>query len=122
MCCITHEGKSLVVTTDVLAIRCYSRDSGELVWRAEGKFPGMGKKMEPFGITADGQGHLFVADLKNQCVQKFSAGGKYLGVLVKQGEEGLGEPYCLKWNGFISPLIVAHSKDGMEHISVVHLE
>ncbi len=36
MCCTEYEGKSLVVTTDGF-IRCYNRESGELVWKVKKK-------------------------------------------------------------------------------------
>ena len=121
MCCIEDEGKSWVVIIDILAIRCYNRDSGELVWKVEGKLPGMGEQMCPGDITTDRLGHLFVADFRNNCncIHKFSLTGEYLGVLVKEGEQGLGEPRCVRWNDATSSLVIAHKKDGGYYISVV---
>ncbi len=121
LCCVENEKKSVVVTTDYYhsTIRCYSKDSGKLLWKVEGKLPGMGEQMKPDGITTDGEGLLFVTDLKNKCIHQFSADGEYVGVLLRKGEEGLGFPGCVQWNETNSSLVVAHVKDGQMHISVV---
>ena len=123
MCCITFEGKSLLVTTDQWdsAIKSYSRESRELVWSKEGRLPGMGKEMGPWDITADGQGYLFVADESNKCIQKFCITGKYLGVLLKEGEQDLGELKHVQWNSATSSLVVVHQKGKEGHISVVNV-
>ena len=123
MCCTTYNGKPLVVTTHCTnsAIRCYKRDSGELVWKVEGKLPGMGKKMRPWDITADGWGHLFVADIDNKCIQKFSVTGEYLGVILEEGEQGLGDPRHVRWNESNSALVVGHEKDNNYLVSVVYV-
>ncbi len=112
MCCTEDEGKSLVITTDYCqkAIRCYNRDSGKLLWKVEGKLPGMGKKIGPRDITVDGLGHLFVTDENNKCIQKLSGTGEYLGVHLKEGDQGLGELKDVQWHDASSSLVVGHAK------------
>ncbi len=81
----------------------------------------MESSMFPMSVTADGQGHLFVTDGENHCIKKFSVDGEYLGILLNEGEQGLGEPYCLKWNDATSFLVVAHKKYDGYYISVISL-
>ena len=75
--------------------------------------------IRPKGVTTDGQGHVFVTDENNKCIQIFSAGGKYVGVLLKEGQQGLGEPRRVRWNDATSSLVVAHKKDRNIFISVI---
>ena len=56
------------------------------------------------GVTTDGQGHLFVCDYGNQCIQKFSVDGVYKGALVTDRE--LGRPHQVAWCENTDSLVV----------------
>ena len=60
------------------------------------------------GVTTDGNGHLFVCDVNNDCVQMFSTDGMYMGPLIKKGEQGLGCPEWIRWFEESSSLVVSH--------------
>ncbi len=81
-----------------------------------------GKYMMPTGITADGQGHLFVTDENNRCIPTYSVTGEHQGVLLEEGEQGLGESQSVRWSDARSSLVTAHrTKDG-SYISVISLQ
>ncbi len=44
----------------------------------------------PFGVAVDGQGNVYVCDVKNARIQKFDSGGKFL---AKSGRSGSGDGY-----------------------------
>ena len=98
----------------------YTLPGGELKWRVSGKLPEMMKKIEAKRLTADDQGHLFVCDQGNDCVHALSArDGSHLGVVVREGEEGVRTPYNVTWHQESKSLVVAHQKDNTYwHLSV----
>ena len=77
------------------------------------------------GVTTDGNGHLFVCDVNNACVQMFSTEGTYIGPLIKKGEQGLGCPKWICWCKASSSLLVSHNEgdqtDSNVKISVIKL-
>ncbi len=55
MCCVKHEGKSLVVVSDYIsgdesvdssAMRCYNRDGGKLMWKTKVTWDGKNDKAQ----------------------------------------------------------------------------
>ena len=60
------------------------------------------------GVTTDRNGHLFVCDVNNACVEMFSTDGTYIGPLIKKGEQGLGCPEWIRWCETSSSLVVSH--------------
>ena len=64
--------------------------------------------LSPQGLTIDGKGQLYICDPNNGCIQMFSSGGEYKGVLLRQGEQGLGTPWSVRWCNSKSLLIVLH--------------
>ncbi|HCH08246.1 MAG TPA: hypothetical protein DEW32_03475, partial [Dehalococcoidia bacterium] len=62
-----------------------------------------GEFNSPWGITADGQGHVYVADHKNHRIQKFNADGEFV---FELGSHGKGD------NQFDHPSSVAVDSDG----------
>ena len=89
------------------------------IWRVSGKLPGMQHEIRASGVTTDGQGHLFICDFNNKCVHALSIqGGKHLGVVVREGEEGLGTPYKVTWHRESASLVVINEKDGVYHLSI----
>ena len=75
--------------------------------------------MRARGIAADEQGHLYVCDADNKCVQMFSLNGDYLGSVLRYGEQNLGIPNRICWCHKMSSLVVAHQeKYGRFYIDV----
>ena len=110
MCC-TYQIKKVffIITRGHDGIYCYDLNTGNMVWSANGKPSGMSQQMLLSGVTTDGRGHLFVCDGGNSCIQMFSVSdGKYLGALLKAGEEELGTPHLIRWCFRSSSLIVTH--------------
>ena len=110
MCsCLSGKNEFLVTTRGHDGIYCYDLNSGNIVWSAIGKPSGMSQQMKLSGVTTDGRGHLFVCDAGNVCIQMFSVSdGKYLGALLKAGEEELGTPHLIRWCFRSSSLTVTH--------------
>ena len=109
----------LVITSYGEGVFAYTLDGGELKWRVSGKLPGMEHEIHAYGVTADEQGHLFVSDWENECVHVLSArNGTHLGVVVREGQEGVGTPNNVAWHSESASLIVVHWKDAFYHLSV----
>ena len=82
----------------------------------------MNKIVKAQGLTADENGRLFICDDNNKCVQMFNvADGRYLGTLIENGKQGLGDPVRIVWCSRMSSLVVIHFKDGI-FITVFLLE
>ena len=128
--CVAHDG---IKTNNNILIGTFGKNprerlkafdigSNTIKWNCDG-LPDMEKKFEPYGVTTDQHGHLFVCDQGNACVQIFSVkDGKYLGPLIKSGEQGLGVPRWIRWSKDKKSLIVSHKKvHGSVNISVLQL-
>ena len=112
------QSKQLLVTANQSEVHVYNTYSAELVWKMRGQLPGHHSKFNLQSITTCGVGHLFVCDGNNHCVEMFSvADGKYLGAVLKQGKQSLGEPKKICWSEHTCSLIVAHCTDGEWSIS-----
>ena len=65
----------------------------QIEWSFDESMRGMKEKLQPRGVTADDQGHVFVCDEANACIQLFSvSNGSYSGTLLKMGRKGRGMP------------------------------
>ena len=124
--------KSLLVTTHFSTvfdkriesgIRAYNTATQEMEWCITGKIGEARTEAEisPCGVATDGRGHLFICDPVNGCVQMFSTVGQYLGVLLKEGDHGLGKPRWLCWIQGISSLVLTHEKNKLCYIDVIHV-
>ena len=81
----------------------------ESSWAQFGKQgDGDGEFNMPWGITIDKQGNIFIADWRNDRIQKFTADGKFL---MKFGSSGSGE------GEFNRPTDVAVDKDGIIYVA-----
>ena len=96
----------------------YNVDSGEMVWTVKGKQPGTDEDICGVAVTSDGNGHLFVCDSNNNCVQMFSTDGNHQGRLEIEDEETLGKLKMIRWCSSSSSLIVVHSRDGQKYDSI----
>ena len=87
----------------------YNVDTEEQKWKVKEKNPtSMPDNICFAGVTTDGNGHLFVCDINNSCVQMFSTDGTYIGPLIKKGDQGLGCPEWIRWCEASSSLVVSH--------------
>ena len=128
LCYVKDRNKHLVVTThEWNAVVAFDVTSGQLEWSVKGKLSGM-KEIAPCGVLTDGRGHLLVSDLNNAALQMFSSDGKYLGVAIRAGEQGLGSPWFFNWCEQISSFAVVHrhhdasastSENAFQEISVL---
>ena len=111
MCFVQDGDKQLLVYTAADTI-CdngkffvYNMAADKLEWKVGGNLPGMSKKMFAGGIVSDGQGHLFVCDGYNSCIQIFSVvDGQYLGCLTKDLKD-LGQSYGIFWSEKASSVV-----------------
>ena len=110
MCLVTKNEREVLICLFDGADGIYARNwSNQLLWSVEGAMGGT-KEIRCVSVATDGTDHLFVCDEANECIQRFSTDGLYMGCLVRQGEHGLGEPRLVRWCKKSSSLIVAHSK------------
>ena len=101
----------LVITKGREGVLCYTRE-GNVMWKVSGKRPAMEWEINACGVTADEQGHLFVCDKENSCVHELFAGdGKHLGVVVRQGQDGVGKLYNSAYHQDSASLVVAHGNE-----------
>ena len=87
LCCVKHGGdKELVIMTRANnGLVAFSTQRGQQAgWTVKGKLTGMSMDMSVWGITSDGQGHLFVCDINNSCVQMFTTSGRYMGTVLRK--------------------------------------
>ncbi len=75
-------------------------------WGTSGEEPGQFR--EPMGIAVDNEGNVYVADARNQRVQKFTPQGEFL---VTYGTPGTGP------GQFEKPVDVAVDADGAVYVS-----
>ena len=126
MCVVQGGDRELLVATDGGKhggrVCAYNTATDELEWSVKGKLEGMQKEMGVRGVTTDGRGHLFLCDLDNSCIQLFCTDGRYLGVLMRQGEHGLGRPFDIRWCVATSSLVVGHSMRRERYISFIKVQ
>ena len=114
VCFAQHAGEQLVVVTCGVptashgGIFGYDAKTKKVKWQVEGELAGMTKSIKAQEVTTDGQGHLFVSDNHNKCIQMFDFNGNYLGGVLKKGDHGLRTPRALTWCKGLSSLVVVH--------------
>ena len=117
ICTVKNNGKRLLVTIqDFNPISAYGMKSDELKWSVSGSQAEMKEPLSLQSITTDGRGHLFACDCANKCILMLSTNGKHMEAVLREGEQGLGVPWWIRWSQELSSLIVAH---GVDEISVV---
>ena len=122
MCMAELENETLLIVISRDAnelIKAYSSTTGQLKWSVQKKISS--ETFMSYGATGDGNGRIFVADATNNCIQMFSTSdGQYLGCFMKQGDQGLGAVYRLRWCEAMPSLVVVHWKDSTTFISEIH--
>ena len=121
MCCVKQAEKELLIMTRANnGLVAFSTQRGHQGgWTVKGKLTGMNMDMSVWGITSDGHGHLFVCDINNSCVQMFSTSGRYMGTLLREGDQGLAQPWLIRWCDTTSSLVVVHIKNREYQVSVI---
>ena len=90
-------------------LKAFSQDSKHVKWHIHGSLQGTTDHIRVSGVTSDDRGNLFVCDFANKCVHLFKAeDGTHLGVLLRQGEAGLGVSRKVGWCCKASTLVIAH--------------
>ena len=100
----------------------YHESDGTLKWSVMEKFPEVGKKIWPCGMTTDKEGRLFVRDSHkgNNCIHMFRVvDGSYLGCLIREGERGLGDLGRIFWSITANSLLVSHGRGDDESITTL---
>ena len=117
--CMKYINENLLAITVEKGLRTFQIDTGSVKWEKKDiQLPGQNENCKLSYMAADRKGHLFVKDLNNKCIQMFSASdGQYLGCLIKEGEQGLGELRQICFNASQSQLFVSHRKDGKMFIA-----
>ena len=101
-------------------IQAVNLQSGRKEWSVEETNAKRKDKFKPAAVTADNDGHVFVCDRGNACIQIFSVkDGRYLGPLLKKGEQGLGIPKLIRWNKDTKTLVVLHN---IYHIQKLYIK
>ena len=115
MCPVHLENRNLVVTTHAevdeegFSICAHDPDEKRRKWSVTESLAE--EPLSPQGLTTDGKGQLYVCDYNSTCIQIFSTGGTYKGVLLRQGQQGLGIPRSVRWCSSKSLLVVLHRTD-----------
>ena len=120
LCSISQGNDQLILSSfGYKGIYALDASTGNTKWKIFEKLSGMDNWMRARGIAADEQNHLFVCDADNQCVQRFSLNGNYLGPVLRYGDQNLGIPNRICWCHNTSSLVVAHQeKNGPFFIDV----
>ena len=101
-------------------IQAVNLHSGNIEWSVEEMNAKMKDKFKPTSVTADTNGRIFVCDFGNGCIQIFSEkDGRYVGSLLKKGEQGLGFPKLIRWNKDRNILVVLYN---VYHIQKLHVK
>ena len=87
MCLVDSDnGVILVVVTLSGAVVAFDIYTDELIWKIDESLPNHSCPLKALGVTTDGRNHLFVRDRNNQCVHLFSADGKFVKTVLRNGE------------------------------------
>ena len=117
--CIYHDQNMLLVVTKSLeGMYAYDVSKDALAWKVEGQVGLFAKQMTPESI-ATSQGHLFVGDCANSCIQVFTTYGVYLGYIEKELGQASTQPPRISWCNSMSSLLVARRKGEQYQISMV---
>ena len=118
LCSVSHDGRQLIITTrGPKVVYAYNAASDRCEWTLTDALGETKIKLSSQSIAADANSHLFACDYKNSSIQKFSAIGSYMGVVLKEGSQGLGKPRCVRWCDTLQCLVVAHVKDNCYYVS-----
>ena len=124
ICYAKHSHENLLIVAGDERLQAFQADTGQIKWsNKDVHLSGLNEEMKPFRIAADGNGRLFVNDENNKCIEMFSASdGQYLGCLIKEGEQGLGDLWGMCCAEATSQLVVSHRKYSSAFIAILNVE
>ena len=116
ICCVEDSDEPLIITTPSLERRlcAYNASVNKREWIIKGT--------NAQGVTTDGRGLVFVCDADRGCVQVYSTDGRCLGVLISEGDGGLGKPMKIRWCESTASVVIAHLRSSIWHISSVRVD
>ncbi len=122
MCCIVHEGKCLLITSDSdtpsrRAVHAYNMDTGVQEWQLSGKLGNLKHAINPCSVCCDHKGNLYILDGSNKCVLIVNAKGKYIKSILYECEAILTASW-LRWFQGENGLVVSHHKGGKHFITL----
>ena len=126
--CFVQDGdKQLMIVSgtqdDCSKLFAYNTLKDKIEWKLERKPSEMEDYFNPRLVTTDGHGHLFVADLGNQCIQMFHmSDARHMGCLMKCVDTNLVNPYHVCWNQKTSSLVVVCYFRGVFHLNVINVQ
>ena len=75
------------------------------------------------GVASNGCGCIFVCDWNNECIHMFSVkDGRYMGVVIKEGEQGLRKPREIRWCETTSLLVVFGCRNHKWFVTVINVK
>ena len=107
----TPGGRILVTACGIKGLKAFDLETKQQEWSVSGEINGLENAMVASRITSDGQESIFVCDKGNCCVLVFNFSGEYVSTLIRDGEQGVGEPTGVVWSNGLSSVLVAHTKD-----------
>ena len=91
MCCVENGEKHLLITSSYTnRLDAFNTETDELEWSVSGNVTEADKEIHPNGVTADGNGHLFVCDNNNKCIQMVQCRWRAREDVVETGTAGDG--------------------------------
>ena len=119
MCCI-RGGQSLLFLTKDGFVSCNTK-TGKQEWSVSLNQSDLKEQMSISAVTTDGQGHIFVCDINNECVHVFSDNnGEHLGILLKKEDGDIGVPHKIGWNDMFNLLVVIHKQDDLRFMVSIY--
>ena len=116
-----HAGMTLLFVAGHTFLDAYKPNSSEVTWNNE-HVSNMERDLDPYSLSTDGDGHLFVMDLNNDCVHMFSLDdGSHMGVVLSE-EEGLSCFHDISWCNKKASLAVLCRENGKACIAFYKIE
>ena len=115
VCTTQLNGEELLVTTSSEGVLIIGRKTKQVDFK---------NTIKSRSITADRKGNVFVIDHSDECIHRFNLNAqfRYVGILLKGGDDVLGKPVMIRWCNSVSSLVVAHVINETIYISMVHVD
>ena len=116
-----EDGEFIVSAHGKGGLYAYNPVTGTLEWKVKGRQRGMEKAMDAGSIIADDHGNIFVCDVGNGAIQMFSLSeGRYLGCLIRKGDQGFGGPFMICMGEEMSSFIVVDTRRWIREVEVIY--
>ena len=117
--CVVERGDKNLAVFAHEDLSAYDMNTGELEWTVK-KIADEYDYIKTTSVTTDGHGNLYVCrggDSQKGYIGMISPYGVFIKIIVKYGEQGLGEPKWIRWCEQTQSVIVAH---GGDRVSVIN--